>query len=90
MLLLDVLVQVLEKNNVDISDELAQSIASEVEVKLEEDDRYSIWSTEAEVLFTEALENLKTYKNLVEEGSIPKIELKNLIYKIEELLIKNK
>lgn len=90
MLLVDILVQVLEKNNVDISDELAQAIASEVEAKLEEDDRYSIWSTEAKELFTEALENLKTYKNLVEEGSTPKIELKNLIYKIEELLIKNK
>ena len=92
MILVDVIIEVLEKHKIDksvIDDELAQAIASDVGEQLQDMDAHSMWSTEARELLTEALKELKIFKKMVNPSGLQSIELGNLIFKIEELLIKH-
>ena len=88
MILLDVLTQVFEKHNLDISEEIAQAIASDVDAALDEQERYSIWSLEAKEHLQSSLHYLKSMKAMA-NNELDRTELGVLIYKIEELLIKN-
>ena len=92
-MLVDVIIEVLEKHKIDksvIDDELAQAIASDVGEQLQDMDAHNMWSTEARELFTETLKELKFLKvHKTESSSVQWIELGNLIFKIEELLIKH-
>ena len=88
MILLDVLTQVFEKHNLGISEDMAQAVASDVDDMLEDYDLKSSWSSEAKELLEEALEHLKDLK----KGAMSeqdRVELGVLIFKIEELNIKN-
>lgn len=100
MILVDTLIKFLEKRGVDktlIDDDAAMELAAELERKFNNIDKHTIWSTEAAKLLEQAVEELEPYKKVLaledaELGSkgLGEIELGNLIFKIEELLIKYK
>lgn len=91
MILVDILIEVLEKHGIDksmISDDLAQAISSNMAEALEKEDMHTVWSTEARELFEPALVELKDLKSKATRVQ-RRVELGNLIFKIEELLIKH-
>ncbi len=92
MLIVDALIQAFEKHGIDkliVNDDVAQAIASDAAIYYAEEDRTSLWSTEAKELLVEVLPLIKKWK---EESTSEQLRLEygTLAYKIEEVLIKNK
>ena len=98
MLIVDALIAAFEKHGIDkliVNDDMAQAIASDAAINYQEEDRTSLWSTEAKELLNSCLEHLKLAKEEVgnfdhEDDNLAFKELGVLIFKIEEVLLKNK
>ena len=86
--MIEIIASTLEKHQLNLSEEVVQAIATDIANALE-DDKHSLWSKEAAGFLEEVVEILKRDKASIKEDTLEKIELGNLIYKIEELLIKN-
>ena len=91
-MLVDVIIEVLEKHKIDksvIDDELAQALASDVGEQLQDMDAHNVWSTEAKSLLHDVVTILSQDKEAMLIDTTERRELGNLIFKIEELLIKH-
>ena len=86
--MIEIIANTLEKHQLNLSEEVIQAIATDIANALE-DDKHSLWSKEAAGFLEEVVEILKRDKASIKEDTLEKIELGNLIYQIEELLIKN-
>ena len=87
--MIDIIVEALEKHQLNLSEEVIQAIATDID-KAIEDDKHSLWSREAHGFLSEVLHILNQNKKVMHEDTTEKRELGVLIFKIEELLIKNK
>lgn len=87
--MIDIIVEALEKHQLNLSEDVVQVIASDI-AKALEDDKHSLWSQEAHDFLEEVLTILDKNKIAIMEDTTERRELGVLIFKIEELLIKNK
>ncbi len=85
--MIDIIVSALEKHNLNLSEEVIQAIASDIEDAIV-DDKHSLWSKEAFDFLSEAVHILEQDKAAMLEDTVEKRELGVLIYKIQEHLIK--
>lgn len=72
----------------DIPDEKVETIASDIEKALEADEKRSSWGIEVKEHLQSSLHYLKSMKAMA-NNELDRTELGVLIYKIEELIIKN-
>lgn len=86
--MIDIIVEALEKHQLNLSEEVVQAIATDIESAIE-DDKHSLWSKEAYDFLSETVHILSQDKEAMLQDTTERRELGALIYKIEEHLIKS-
>jgi len=87
--MIDIIVEALEKHQLNLSDEVVQAVATDIENAIS-DDKHSMWSKEAFNFLSEVVHILEQDKAAIIEDTVERTELGVLIFKIQEHLLKNK